>query len=127
VLKLTSADVKRAKPDALVIPVCEDEEIHPQDALQALISQARRFAEFSGKEDDEFIFYGQDGVGAKRCLLLGLGKSGAVDAEKLRALAGTAVGKCVRMDLSRVAFAVPRAKGLKLSGGDLLAASLIHI
>ena len=30
-LKLTSADLRRARPDALVIPVCEDEEIHAQD------------------------------------------------------------------------------------------------
>ena len=113
-LKLTSADLKRAKPDALVIPVCEDEDIHDHGALRQLIARAREIAGFSGKTDDEVVFYAPGEVAAGRCLLLGLGPAGDVTAEKLRALAGKGVGKCIQMGLSRVLFAVPMAGGFEL-------------
>jgi leucyl aminopeptidase len=123
-LKLTSADPKRAKPDALVIPVCEDEAIHRHSALRILIDQARSFAEFSGKNDDELLLYDPAGVGARRCLLLGMGKADSVDGEKLRSLAGKAVAKCIQMDLSKVLFAVPRTGELGVAAKEQLTAML---
>jgi leucyl aminopeptidase len=121
-LKLTSADLKRAKPDALVIPVCEDDEIHTDDALLELIARARKLEEFSGEKDDEVILHAPAGMGAKRCLFLGLGKAAAVDGEALRALAGRGVGLSIRMGLSRLLFAVPAFGSLNLDKRDLVTA-----
>ncbi len=123
-LKLTSTDPRKAKPDALVVPVCEDEAIHSHESLQALVARARGFCEFAGRSEDEIVLYDPEEAGARRCLLLGLGKAEAVDAEKLRALAGRAVGRCIQMDLSRVLFAVPQSERLKPPAGDLLGAML---
>jgi len=111
-LKLSSASLTRAKPQALVIPVCEDDQIHDSDPLRSVIERARETAGFSGKAEDEVVFYAPSEVGAGRCLLMGLGKAGEVTAESLRAMAGNAVAKSIRMELSRILVAVPDAEKL---------------
>jgi leucyl aminopeptidase len=49
-LAVKAINLKRAKVDTLVVPVCEDREIHTDKSLKSLIDAAKAFAEFKGKK-----------------------------------------------------------------------------
>ena len=63
-LKLTAADWKRLKADTLLIPVCENKNIHAEPAIKAVIKDALKLPEFSGKEDEEVLLYAPKRLGA---------------------------------------------------------------
>jgi leucyl aminopeptidase len=113
-LKLTSVDLKKVKTETLIIPVCEDKEIHDDATISLLIQKAKQLKEFTGKKDDEVIFYDLKGVKAKRVMFLGLGKLEKIDPEALRAFAGRAVKKCMKIKLPEVLLAVPCGKNIKI-------------
>jgi leucyl aminopeptidase len=110
-LRLTSIDLKKAKRiGTLVIPLCEDGEIHDNPALEPLINRAAAVRDFRGRKGDELILYGDADEPVERLMFLGLGKRGKLDAEALRRIGGTAVGKCMERDLADVLVAVPSAQ-----------------
>jgi hypothetical protein len=41
-LKLTSVDLKKVKTETLIIPVCEDKEIHDDATISLLIKKAKQ-------------------------------------------------------------------------------------
>jgi leucyl aminopeptidase len=51
-LELKTVNLKRVKVDTLVVPVCEDREIHTDKTLKSLIDAAKGLAELKGKKGD---------------------------------------------------------------------------
>ncbi|MCP4352187.1 MAG: leucyl aminopeptidase [Desulfobacterales bacterium] len=119
-LDLKSVDLKKEKIETLVIPVCEDKEIHDNRTIASIIKQAKKIKGFKGKKDDEVIFYNPSQVSAERVVFSGIGKSEKINAEVLRSLAGRSVKKCIKNELSKVLIAVPPAKKIasQFSGSD---------
>lgn len=113
-LKLTSIDLKKVRTETLIIPVCEDKTIHDNPTISLLIKKAKQLKEFTGKKDDEVIFYDLKEVKAKRVMFLGLGKLEKIDLEALRTFAGKAVKKCMKKNLPEVLLAVPCGKNIKI-------------
>lgn len=121
-LQLKSVDLKKAKTETLIIPVCEDKTIHDNPTISLLIKKAKQLKEFTGKKDDEVVFYDLSGIKAKRVMLLGLGKLEKIDPEALRAFAGKAVKKCIKINLPEVLLAVPCGKNIKIDIASLIEA-----
>jgi leucyl aminopeptidase len=114
VLNLESADFEKVKIETLVIPVCEDNDIHDDQTISLLIEKAKGFKEFKGEKGDNLIFYNPDEVNAQRVILLGLGTLEKTDLETLRQAGGRAVKQCIKKDLSEVRIAVPCAGKINL-------------
>ena len=119
-LNLKTIDLKKTKTETLVIPVCEDTQIHDNSAIVSVINKAKKLKEFKGEKDDEVILYNPPGVNAERVILLGLGKAKEIDFEKLRKMSGRAVKKCIRKNLSQVLIAVPSFKKIKMEMSQVL-------
>jgi leucyl aminopeptidase len=107
VLNLKSIDLKKDKINTLVVPVCEDKDIHDSQTISAIIKTTGGLKEFKGAKGDEIIFYNPDETKATRVIFLGLGKLDKIDAETLRAFAGNSVKKCIKKNLSDIVIAVP--------------------
>ena len=73
-LHLTSADPAKEKIETLVIPVCEDTEIHDHSTIVSIIKKAPKLKEFKGEKDDQVIFYNLPGTKVVRVILMGIGK-----------------------------------------------------
>ncbi len=117
-LHLTAIDLKRLKTKALFIPVCEDQRIHADPALAALVDRALALEEFKGKKDQEITLYQPPGCAAERVIFKGLGKAEGLDLEALRRAAGKSVKRCIQLGLPRMALAAPdpAAAGLDETG-----------
>ncbi|MDM8526292.1 leucyl aminopeptidase [Desulfococcaceae bacterium HSG8] len=119
-LKLKSVNLKKDKVGILVIPVCEDKDIHDNQTVSSLAKKAQKIKGFKGEKDDELTFYDPDQVNAEIVTFLGLGKQGKLDTEALRALAGKTVKKCIQKEFSDILIAVPSEKKTKLKTADIL-------
>ena len=113
-LSLKSIDLKKVKTETLIIPVCEDTDIHDDRIISSLITRAKKLKEFKGDKDEEVIFYTPPEIKADRVIFMGLGKLKELNAESLRAFAGKAVKKCINIDLPEVLIASPSAKKIKM-------------
>ncbi len=109
-LHLTSVDLTQAKISSLVIPVCEDQDIHQNITILSLIEQVRNIKEFKGKKGDEITLYNLSGVKAPRVIFSGLGALEKVDMESFRAMAGKAVKGAIKKELQDMMIVVPSAK-----------------
>ena len=67
-LHLKSVDLKQQKIETLAIPVCEDEDIHSDPAIQRVIKKAFKLKEFNGKKDDEVTFYDISEINSRRVM-----------------------------------------------------------
>jgi len=123
-LHLKSIDLKKVKVETLVIPVCEDSDIHDNKTLSSLTQKALKLKEFKGRKDDEVTFYDLPHVKVTRVVLLGIGKLEKVNLEALREMAGKTVKNCIKKDLFQVMIAVPSAKKIKLEIASVLIAML---
>ncbi|MDL1968158.1 MAG: leucyl aminopeptidase [Deltaproteobacteria bacterium] len=113
-LELKSIDLKKVKTETLIIPVCEDRDIHDDRIISSLITRAKKLKEFKGDMDEEIIFYTPPEVKADRVIFMGLGKLEKLNAEFLRSFAGRAVKKCINMKLTEVLIGCPSAKKIKM-------------
>ncbi len=108
-LHLSSVDLKKEKIESLIIPVCEDEDIHDSKTITSLIRKAMKIKEFKGDKGDEVAFYNLPEVKAVRVIFMGLGKLEKVNMEALRAMAGKAVNGAIKKkslrDFNRSSFA----------------------
>ena len=109
-LHLTAADLKKTKIESLVIPVCEDKEIHDNKTISALIRDVMKIKEFKGDKGDEVAFYNLPEVKAVRGMFLGIGKFENIDLEALRSLTGKAIKIISKKKLAEVGIAVPSAR-----------------
>jgi len=122
-IRLKSINIQKKKSSTLVVPVCEDREIH-DGILKTLSNQAKKFEEFDGKTGEEVILHDIDDIKADRVIFMGLGKQEKIDSEALRVFAGKAVKACIQKKLTGAILAAPSATGLKMDAGDMLEALL---
>ena len=113
-LHLKSADLKKQSIETLAIPVCEDENIHADPLIQAVIQKALTLKEFGGKKDEKITLYDLPDIKVRRVTLYGLGKIEKLDREKLRKMAGKTVKSCVKKKLDNLWIAVPAAEKLSI-------------
>ena len=123
-IKLISGDLKKIKIDALIIPVCEDNEIDDNELISSLCSKAKSLNEFKGEKGEEVVFYENTEVKSDRVVLMGAGKLEKIDTEALRSLAGKAVKQAIKRKLEEITIAVPEAAKLNIKTQDLLQALL---
>lgn len=107
-LKIRSEDPAGIKTDIMVLAACEDEDGYGRQKLGALVGQARKWPEFKGEFGDALMLYAPEGVEAQRVLVLGLGRAGEADCEKLRRAAGKAVNRAIQAGLSGLLVCPPR-------------------
>jgi len=123
-LKLRSDQLKTIKTEALVIPVCEDKEIHTNTLITTIITKAKKLREFKGAKGDETQFFDFPNLKAARVILLGLGKLEKINDESLRAFAGSAVKAGVKKDLREILLTVPSAGKIDIKTDRVLKALL---
>jgi leucyl aminopeptidase len=121
-LHLKSVDLKQQKIETLAIPVCEDEDIYSDPAIQMVIKKAFKLKEFNGKKDDEVTFYDISEINAQRVMLIGLGNLETINREKLRTMAGKSVKSCIKNELNNLWIAVPAAEKLDLEPSEIIVA-----
>ena len=86
----------------LVIPVCEDADIHPAALMPELMHQARNLKEFNGADNEDIVFFAPSGARAAQVMFIGLGKKDRMDGETVRKACGRAIKKCIQKeDLSK--------------------------
>ena len=119
-LQLKTVDLKKTKTETLVIPVCEDTQIYDDKAIVSIINKAKKLKEFKGEKNDEVILFSPLEIKAERVILLGLGKLDKIDLEVLRTVAGKAVKKCIKKNLSQVLVVVPSDKKIKINISQIL-------
>jgi len=124
VLRLKSVDLKKAKIETLVIPVCEDEDIHDDEEISSLVKKAKGLREFKGEKGDEVILFNLPEVKTERVIFLGMGKLEKLDRENLRALSGNAVKKSIQKNLSEIMIAVPSSQKIQKETSLILEALL---
>ena len=123
-LHLKSADLTKARIESLVIPVCEDKNIHEDKTILSLIRNAKKVKTFNGDKDDEVILYNLYEVKARIIFFLGLGKIEKLDMESLRTMAGKAVKGVIKKKHSEVLIAVPLAEMVKMDMQNILEAMM---
>jgi len=119
-LHLKAVDVKTEKIDTLIIPVCEDKDIHDNSVFSSLVKQAKKLKEFTGKKGDEITLYNISGTKIGRAIFFGMGKVDKIDAEALRSFAGKGVKKCINNEVAEVFIAAPGASIINLDEPILL-------
>jgi leucyl aminopeptidase len=80
-------------------------------ALNGAIGRVLASGDMRGRAGDETVLYGPDG-GPQRIVLLGLGKPGDLDAERVRRMAGRAVRAAERLRLERVSIELDGLEGV---------------
>jgi leucyl aminopeptidase len=123
-LHLNSVDLKKARIESMVIPVCEDKNIHEDKTILSLIRNAKKVKTFNGDKDDEVILYNLSEVKARIIFFLGLGKIEKVNMESLRTMAGKAVKGVIKKKHSEVLIAVPLAEMVKMDMQNILEAMM---
>ena len=56
-IKFSSVDIQKSKVETLVIPVCEDKNIHANRTVAALAKKALAVKEFQGKAKEALTLY----------------------------------------------------------------------
>jgi len=123
-LNLTTADIKKTSISTLIIPVCEDMEIHENATINMLIRKAKALREFTAKENDEIILYNMPSVKPKRIFFIGTGKKSGLKPDVFRKLAGRAVKSCAKKGLSEILFAIPSTGKLPMDTESVINAFL---
>ncbi|MFZ0611442.1 MAG: leucyl aminopeptidase [Desulfobacterales bacterium] len=106
-LSLKSLEPAASETDLLVVPVCEDAELHDHPLLASMVARIQKFEEFKGANGDEVVLYSPPGTKARRVLFTGLGSAAALNRETVRAAAGRAVKLALQKKLQNIAVVVP--------------------
>jgi leucyl aminopeptidase len=123
-LSLKSVDLKKEKIESLVIPVCEDKNIHDDKIICSLVDTAKEITAFKGEKEDEIVLYRLPEVTAESIIFLGIGKVEKVDAESIRAMAGKAVKSVIKKQHVEVMIAVPSAAKVNMELKTVLEAMM---
>ena len=121
-LQLKTVNLKRSAVDALVVPVCEDREIHTDARLKALVDAARSVAGFKGKTGQRVTLFQPADTRVARAVFFGIGKAEAIDRESFRTFAGRAVADCIEAELTAMTIATPTAAELPMDAPSLFGA-----
>jgi leucyl aminopeptidase len=124
VLSIISGKLTKRAAACLVVPVCEDKDIHDDPLITDLIQQTKEVREFKGKTGDQVLLYNPDSYKAERVMFVGLGKFDKIDSESLRVFAGTAVKQCIKKDALEIVLCAPSSGKLKKDPESMLGALL---
>jgi len=89
--------------------VCKEIDSKLGGAIERLI----KLGDFNGKDGSSEIVYGEDKIGAKRVLLIGLGETKKATLDTLRKAAAGAAKKSVAMKVENVSLALHKAFGTR--------------
>lgn len=122
-LKLTSTEPHRIVTETLIIPVCQDKEIHHSPIIRTLVRQALGIDTFQGENGEELSLHQPADIKAKRVLFIGLGPHAELTPERFRQAAGKGVRLAMHAAKGDAVLALPDGEtGDNLAREDLLAA-----
>ncbi len=125
-LRFNSVDFDRLTTETLVIPVCEDKDIHTIQALSSAVKQAKSLKEFNGKKDEITILYDLPGIKVGRVIFSGMGKLEQIDSDTLRSFAGKIVKECIKKNLLEILIVPPHAEKTKKMGTQEILESIME-
>ncbi len=117
---VSSSTITEQQVEMLIIPVCEDADIHPAGFTPEVIRQARNLKEFKGADSDIVVFFTPSGVRADQVMIVGLGKKDRIDGETFRKSCGKAIKKCIQKEICSVTFAVPFSGAIEIEPDAML-------
>ncbi len=113
-LKAQRVDFSRCKTDLLAVgQFCGTKGLDKLNAelnrkLEGAIEQVIKLGDFKGKDGTSAVVYGNDSIGAKRILLVGLGEKKKATLDTLRKAAANTAKKAVEMKVKTVSLALHR-------------------
>jgi len=114
-LKTRKVDFSKCKTDLLAVgQFCDTKGLDKLNAelnrnLAGAIEQVIKLGDFKGKDGTSAIVYGNDSIGARRVLLVGLGERKKATVDTVRKAAANASNKAVEMKVKTVSLALHRA------------------
>jgi leucyl aminopeptidase len=119
-LKTRKVDFSKCKTDLLAIGQFSD--VKGPDALSkelnnklnGEIERVIKLGDFKGKEGTSAVIYGNERIGAKRILLVGLGEKKKATLDTVRKAAANAANKSVKIKVKNLSLALHRAFGGRL-------------
>jgi leucyl aminopeptidase len=120
-ITLSAADPGKTRIDTLVIPICEDKDLH-LGPVADLVQAVRRDQALTGESGERLTCLQPEGNPVRCAVFFGLGKAGDLDAEAWRKFAGRAVGEGMARKLKALHVAVPSSKATGMAEADLIAA-----
>jgi len=116
-LKTRTVDFSRCKTDVLAVGLFSDAEgldrlnKELNSKLDGAIERLIELGDFKGKEKTSAVVYGDDKIGARRILLVGLGEKKKATLDTLRKAAANAARKSVELKAHTVSLALHKAFG----------------
>jgi len=74
-VELKPVNLNSTKVETLIVPVCEDREIHTNKTVIGLEKSAKYYPEFKGKSGDRITLFKPEGTRITRVIFMGLGKN----------------------------------------------------
>ena len=124
-LKTRKVDFSKCKTDMLVVGLFSDAKGLDKlcgeldGKLEGGIERLIKLGDFKGKDGTSAIVYGNDRIGAKRVLLVGLGEKKKVTLDTVRKAAANAANKAVTMKVETLSLALHRAVGGRFDLGAM--------
>jgi len=109
---ITRSGIEEKQVEILIIPVCEDADIHPAAFLPELVHRAGSLKEFKGADSEDIVFFGPSGVRASQVMFIGLGKKNEINDEVVRMACGRAIKKCIQKEAAEAIFVLPSSGAL---------------
>lgn len=113
-VRVSNQPLAQVQTDVLIVPQFEGAAVAAEldSPLGGGIAQALQAGDFKGEYGQTLVFYTGGHLGARKLLLLGLGKEGKLDIRKLRKAAATGARTARQSGAKSLAFAVPAIAGL---------------
>ncbi|MHC4424213.1 MAG: leucyl aminopeptidase family protein, partial [Planctomycetota bacterium] len=118
-LKARRVEFSKCKTDLLAIGQFSDtkglDKLNKElnSKLDGAIERVLKLGDFKGKDGTSTIVYGNDRIGAKRILLVGLGEKKKVTLDTVRKAAAYTANKAVAMKAKAVSLALHKAFGMR--------------
>ncbi len=116
-LKMRKVDFSKCETELLVIGLFSDTQKLDKlsgelnGKLNGAIEQVLKLGDFNGKDGTNAIVYGNENIGAKRVLLVGLGEKKKATLDTVRRAAANAANKAVTMKIGNASIALHKAFG----------------
>ncbi len=104
---VSSSKIEEKQVEMLIVPGCEDADIHSVALMPELMHRARSLKEFKGADSEDVAFSQPSGVRAAQVMIIGLGKKDKIDREIFRKACGRGHKKCIQKEVLEATFVVP--------------------
>ena len=121
-IELKTERLQDIKTDALIIPVCQDKNIHYPGNEAIFKKYLSEYKEFKGKKQDKIALYGLQNVNASRMIFFGIGKLADITEETFRKTAGKAVREAIEKGFENLAFLMPNTEKIKIKSDKVIKA-----